>query len=93
MRGDPKKWGGFHGAPLITMARVRLNVHMSKGGRKAMGIAQPLTASLPVGALFSFPTAPCCTCFCWNATVGHIFLNALYRDVSVYETTVAFIEP
>lgn len=74
-RSGPKKWGGFHRVPLVSTARVHLNVHILKGRRKAAGIPgsrQPVCKP----TLTLFPTSPCRTLIYWDATFGHISLNA-----------------
>ncbi len=45
---DPIEWGGFHGVPLWTLKRIRLNLHMWRGGATAPRQSGPKTACLVV---------------------------------------------
>ena len=46
----PKTWGGFHGIPLVTSNRVRLNVQLGNCESKFRGVVRSPTVCLVVHA-------------------------------------------
>ena len=86
----PKKWGGFHGVPLITSRRVRLNVHMWKGGTRAPGVVRSPTVCLAVYAHIVPDAAMSHAVLLGRDSWSH-FPVRTYRDVSASETIVTFV--
>lgn len=88
--GVSKTWGGFHGVPLVTKRRVRLNIQMWQGGKAA-----PTNFGSPTVRTSVFAhVVP-------NETMGHSILMGRdswaqfpvrqFVDVSEKETVVTFM--
>ena len=85
-----KTWGGFHGVPLKTHQRVRLNLQMWKGGKDA-----PAKVGSPTAQIATFAYLVPEGVMSHDVLLGRNSLSAFpvrkYRDVSATETIVTFV--
>ena len=86
---DQKTWGGFHGVPLHTSSHVRLNIQIATHKNRRSDLS-PMVCMV-VHAHIVPPTAMTTAVLLGRDSWPH-FPTREYKDTSVSETRVAFVE-
>ena len=86
---EPKTWGGFHGIPLVTSKRVRLNVQLGSCETKSRGEVRSPTVCLVVHA-YIVPDKAMSTSVLLGRDSWSFFPARTYRDLNPTETLVTF---